>query len=48
MPVVSAEKLMEIAEGLLLAAGASQEEAKSSPNTISAPTWSAMTATGSS
>ena len=28
MPVVSAEKLMEIAEGLLLAAGASQEEAK--------------------
>lgn len=28
MPVVSAEKLMEIAEGLLVAAGASQEEAK--------------------
>jgi LDH2 family malate/lactate/ureidoglycolate dehydrogenase len=28
MPVVSAEKLMEIAEGLLLAAGASQDEAK--------------------
>src|SRR6201994_4111315 len=28
MPVVSAEKLMEIAESLLLAAGASQDEAK--------------------